>query len=143
MELFPNYTIFIQVGLFIIFWLVFKRVVVGPVFAALAEREQRTVQAEQGAKAQAAATAETQARYEERLHEQRLHMAQEAETARRAAIEAANEEIAAARARILHDLAHRRAQVAAQVAEARRVLGGEADAVAGEMLARVGGGHRA
>jgi F0F1-type ATP synthase membrane subunit b/b' len=141
MQLFPDHTIFIQVGLFILFWVVFKHVVVGPMSAALAEREQRTAQAEQDAKAQAAATAETQARYEERVHEQRLHMAQEAEAARRAAIEAANEEIAAARARIAHDLAHRRAQIAAQIAEARRALGSEANVIAGDMLDRVGGGR--
>lgn len=137
MQLFPNLTIFVQVGLFVAFWLIFKRLVVGPMSAALAERHRRTVQAGQAAKTLAAAAAADQARHDERRHEQRLRMAQEAELARRTAIEASNEEIAATRAGIALDLAHRRAHLAAQVAEARRTLSTEADVVAGEMLSRV------
>ncbi len=140
MELFPDKTIFIQVGLFITFWLVFKHVIVGPMTQVLADRHARTVEAERAAVQQASAAEGDRARYDQRVHEQRLRMAQEAETARHAAIAESNEEIAAARSKISLELAHRRDAVTKQVSEARRALAGDADRVAGEMLARVAGG---
>jgi F0F1-type ATP synthase membrane subunit b/b' len=137
MQLAPDYTIFIQVALFIIFWMVFKALVVAPTTQVLEERRRRTVQAGEDAEALAAAAAGDRARYDQRLLEQRHAMAKEAEAARHAAITSSNEEIAAARARIGLDLAHRREAVARQVDEARRALAHEAEQVAGEMLARV------
>lgn len=142
MQLFPDQTIFVQLALFIIFWQVFQYLVVGPMNQVLAERERRTVQAEVTATELAEAVGADRARYEERLHEQRLRMAREAELARHAAIEAANGEIAAARMAITRELAHLREQVGKQVAEARRTLAAEAETIAAEMLARVAGGPR-
>lgn len=137
MQLSPDYTIFAQVALFVIFWMVFKSFVVGPTTQVLAERHRRTVQAAQDAEQLAAAAEADRARYDQRLLEQRHAMAQEAEAARHAAIAASNEEIAAARAKISLDLAHRREAVARQVDDARRALANEADQVAAEMLDRV------
>lgn len=137
MQLVPDYTIFAQVALFIIFWMAFKTLVVGPTTEVLAERHRRTVQAGHDAEALTAAAEADRVRYDQRLLEQRHAMAQEAEAARHAAITASNEEIAAARARISLDLAHRRETVARQVDEARRALANEAEQVATEMLARV------
>jgi F0F1-type ATP synthase membrane subunit b/b' len=137
MQLAPDYTIFAQVALFVIFWMVFKSFVVGPTTAVLDERHRRTVQAGHDAEQLAAAVDADRARYEQRLLEQRHSMAQEAEAARHAAISASNDEIAAARAKIALDLAHRRELVARQVDEARRVLVNESEQVAAEMLARV------
>ncbi|MEO8604438.1 MAG: hypothetical protein ABI629_17840 [bacterium] len=139
MELFPDKTIFIQVGLFIAFWMVFKYVVVEPVLHVLAERDRRTVQAQHEAEQMSAAAQAEQLRYDHAVHEQRVDMAREAEAARHAAIEESNREIGAARSSIAYDLGHRREVVAKQVEEARRTLAGEADAVAAEMLARVAG----
>ena len=137
MQLAPDYTIFAQVALFVIFWMVFKSFVVGPTSEVLAERHRRTVQAGHDAEQLAEAAASDRARYDQRLVDQRHAMAQEAEAARHAAISASNEEIAAARAKITLDLAHRRETVARQVDDARRALANEAEQVAAEMLARV------
>ena len=137
MQLAPDYTIFFQVALFILFWMVFKALVVGPTTAVLDERHRRTVQAGLDAEQLAADAVADRARYDHKLLEQRHLMAQEAEAARHAAIAASNDEIAAARSKIMLDLAHRREQVARQVEEARRALGSEAEQVAAEMLDRV------
>lgn len=137
MQLAPDYTIFFQVALFVVFWVAFKALVVGPTGQVLEERHRRTVQAGHDAEQLAAAAEADRVRYDQKLLEQRHHMAQEAESARHAAIAASNDEIAAARSRITLDLAHRREQVARQVEDARRALASEAEQVAAEMLARV------
>lgn len=143
MQLYPDSTIFIQVVFFIIFWVAFAKLVVGPTSAVLDARHRRTVEAAHDAERLAAAAETDRARYEQSLLEQRHTMAQEAETARHAAIAASNDEIAAARAKIALDLAHRRELVARQVAEARHALSAEAEQVAADMLARVSQGGRA
>jgi len=143
MQLFPDLTIFIQVAFFIVFWMVFKTMVVGPTRDVLDARHRRTVEAAHDAERLAGTAEADRARYDQSLIAQRQTMAQEAEAARHAAITASNEEIAAARAKIAHDMAHRRDLVARQVEEARRALAAEADQVAGEMLARVSQGGRA
>jgi F-type H+-transporting ATPase subunit b len=143
MQLAPDYTIFVQVALFVLFWMVFKSFVVGPTTQVLDERHRRTVQAAHDAEQLAASAEADRARYDQRLLDQRHAMAQEAEAARHAAIIASNEEIAAARARIALDLAHRRETVARQVDDARRALASEAEQVAAEMLARVARSGRA
>lgn len=142
-EIYPNYTIFIQVALFICFWLAFKALVVGPMSDVLAERHRRTTEAELHAEQLAVAAAGDRARYDQRVHAQRQLMAQEAEAARHAAIAASNEEIAAARQRIAQELAHRRDAVTRQVATARQTLAAEADTIATEMLTRVRSGGQA
>jgi F-type H+-transporting ATPase subunit b len=139
MELFPNSTIFIQVALFIVFWMVFKYVVFDPTSRVLTERNRRTVEARRGAEETSAAAQAEQARYDEAIHEQRRRMAREAETARLAAIEESNREITAARSNIAYELNHRREAVAKQVDDARRTLSSEAERVAAEMLERVAG----
>jgi len=143
MQLSPDHTIFFQVALFIVFWVVFKAFVVGPTTQVLDERHRRTVQAGHDAEQLAAAAEADRARYDQKLIEQRHLMAQEAEQARHAAIAASNDEIAAARNRIAMDLSHRREQVARQVEDARRALAAEAEQVAAEMLDRVSGSARA
>jgi len=139
MELFPNLTIFIQVALFIAFWMVFKYVVFDPTSHVLTERHRRTIEARHAAEQTAAAAQAEEARYDQAIHDQRLRMSHEAETARLAAIEDSNREIATARSNIAYDLNHRREAVAKQVDEARRTLGNEAERVAAEMLSRVAG----
>lgn len=143
MNLYPDATIFIQLALFIVFWVVFKSVVVDPVLRVIAERNQRTVQARLDAERTTADAEAERARYDQAVLEQRQRMAHEAEQARHAAIEESNREIEAARANIAYELGHRREAVAKQVAEARLRLSSEAESVAGEMLARVAGGSQA
>jgi F0F1-type ATP synthase membrane subunit b/b' len=143
MQLFPDLTIFIQVAFFIVFWVVFKVFVFGPTNEVLEARHRRTVEAGRDAERLAGSVEADRARYDQRLLEQRHSMAKEAEAARHAAIAASNDEIAAARAKIAHDLAHRRELVARQVADARHTLAAEAEQMASEMLARVSPGGRA
>ena len=143
MQLSPDHTIVFQILFFVIFWMVFKALVVGPTVQVLDERHRRTVHAAQDAEALAAAAEADRVRYDQKLLEQRHQMAQEAESARHAAIAASNDEIAAARAKIALDLAQRRERVAEQVEQARRALASEAEQVAVEMLARVTGSPNA
>lgn len=143
MQLAPDYTIFAQVALFVIFWMVFKAFVYGPTSDVLEQRHRRTVDAGHEAESLAAAAEADRARYDQRLLDERHTMAQEAEAARNAAIAQSNEEIAAARANIALDLAQRRQKVARQVEDARRALSHEAEQVAAEMLDRVARSPRA
>jgi F-type H+-transporting ATPase subunit b len=143
MQLTPDYSIFIQVALFIAVWLGLKTLVFAPMQRVLAERDRRTVQAEHSAREQALAAEADRVRYDEGLRAQRQRMMQEAESARHAAIAESNDQIATARAAISRELAHQRAEVAAQVDAARRALADEAERVAAEMLARVSGAMRA
>jgi F-type H+-transporting ATPase subunit b len=142
MQLTPDFSIFIQIAIFVVVWLGLKQLVFGPMQQVLAERDRRTVQAQHDAEALVASAHMDRARYDDAVHERRLAMAQEAEAARRAAIEESNRTITAARAAIARELAAQRAAVAAQVENARRTLGGEANGIAAEMLQRVAGGTR-
>jgi F-type H+-transporting ATPase subunit b len=139
----PDFTIFIQVAIFLAVYFGLRRLAFDPMQRVLAERDRRTVQAQHSAEAMIAAAHADRARYDEAEHQRRLQMAQEAEAARHAAIEDSNREIAAARAAIGRELATQRAAVAAQVDAARRALGSEAEEIANEMLQRVIRGARA
>lgn len=140
MRLTPDFSIFVQVAIFIAVWLGLRWLIFEPVLLLLKERDRRTVQAQRSAEALIGAAQADRARYDAAMHQRRLQMAQEAEVARRAAIEESNSEIAAARAVIARELATQRAAIASQVESARRVLGAEAEAVAAEMLRRVSEG---
>jgi F0F1-type ATP synthase membrane subunit b/b' len=142
MQLTPDFSIFIQIAIFVVVWLGLKQLAFAPVQRVLAERDRRTVQAQHEAEAMIASAHADRARYDDAVHARRLAMAQEAEAARRTAIEESNTAIAAARAAIAQELAAQRAAVAAQLERARRALGAEADAIAAEMLQRVAGGGR-
>jgi F-type H+-transporting ATPase subunit b len=143
MQLQPDLTLLFQVAIFIVVWLGLKTLVFTPMQRVLAERERRTTQAEESARAVAATAGSDRTRYEDALREQRQRMMREAELARHASIEDSNQRIAAARAEIGRELARHRAEVASQVETARRSLAAEAAQVAAEMLARVSTGGRA
>lgn len=142
MNLIPDLTIFLQVAIFLAVYVGLRRLAFEPMQRVLAERDRRTVQAQQSAEAMVASAHGDRVRYEEALHERRVQMAQEAQAARHAAIEESNREIAAARTAIARELATQRAAVAAQVETARRALAAEAGAIADEMLQRVISGAR-
>ena len=136
MKLYPDFSLFIQVAIFLVVWIGLRRLTFGPMQGALDERNQRTVEAELAAEAMVAAAHADRARYEQAVHARRLEMAQEAERARHAAIEESNSQIAAARAVISRDLAAHRATIAAQVDAARRALAADAESIGAEMLQR-------
>jgi F-type H+-transporting ATPase subunit b len=133
----PDFTIFIQVAIFLAVYFGLRRLAFEPMQRVLAERDRRTVQAQHSAEAMVAAAHADRVRYEEAVHERRVQMAHQAEAARHAAIEESNREIAAARAAIARELATQRATVAAQVDAARRALGAQAEEIAAEMLQAV------
>jgi F-type H+-transporting ATPase subunit b len=141
-NLIPDLTIFIQIAIFLVVFFGLRRLVFEPFQKMLAERDARTVQAERSAEAMIAAAHADRARYEEAVREQRANLAREAEAARHEAMQAANREIAAARAEIARELAAHRAAVAAEVDGARRALAAQADRIADEMLQRVIDGER-
>jgi F-type H+-transporting ATPase subunit b len=139
----PDYSIVVQVAIFLAVFLGLRWLVFDPVQRVLAERARRTVEALHTAEEMIAAAHADRARYDDAVRQRRLEMAREAEAARHAAIEESNREIAAARAAISRELAAHRAAVAAQVEAARRTLSAEAEIIAAEMLQRVTGRMRA
>lgn len=143
MNLTPDSTIFLQVAIFFAVFFGLRFLVFDPMQRVLADRDRRTVQAKHAAEDLIAGAHADRARYDEAVHQRRLQMAQEAEAARRAAIEESNRQIAAARSAIGHELNQQRAAVAAQVETARRALSAEAEGIAAEMLQRVTTGPRA
>jgi F0F1-type ATP synthase membrane subunit b/b' len=143
MQLTPDYTIILQVAIFIAVWLGLRALVFRPTEQVLAVRHERTVQAHEAAEAMIAAAHADRARYEDALHQRRVLLAQEAATARQEAGEESDRQIAATRAAIAKELDAQRAAVTAQVEAARRSLAGEAERIADEMLQRVAGGTRA
>lgn len=142
MQLTPDWSILYQIAIFVIVWLGLRYLVFEPTGEVLTDRRRRTIDAEHAADAMAQGALAERARYEEAIHQRRLHLAQEAEAARHAAIEESNRAIGAARAAIAQELATHRAAIAAQVDTARRSLGAEAARIADEMLLRVTEGVR-
>lgn len=142
MKLYPDFSLFVQVAIFLIVWIGLRRWAFGPMQSALDERHRRTVEAEHATEQMIAAAHADRARYEEAVRERRLEMAQEAERARHAAIEESNRQIADARAVIARDLAAHRAAIAHQVDAARRALASDAESLGAEMLQRAVRGDR-
>jgi F0F1-type ATP synthase membrane subunit b/b' len=143
MQLTPDYTIIIQVAIFIAVWLGLRALIFTPTEHVLAVRHERTVQAHTAAEAMIAAAQADRARYEDALHQRRVLLAQEAAAARQEAAAESDRQIAATRAAIAEELGKQREAVAAQVEVARRSLAADAERIATEMLQRVTGGARA
>jgi F-type H+-transporting ATPase subunit b len=141
-NLLPDWSLLLQVAIFLGVFVGLKKLVFEPMQRVLAERDRRTVQAQHTADGLVAAAHADRAKYEEAVHARRVEMAREAEAARHAAIEESNRQIAEARAEISRELAAHRAAIATQVEEARRTLAAEAETIAAEMLERVTHGRR-
>jgi F-type H+-transporting ATPase subunit b len=143
MQLTPDFSIIYQIAIFLIVWIGLRTLVFEPTQQVLEDRRRRTVDAEHSAEAMIENAQSDRARYDAAVHQRRLELAREAESARHAAIEESNRTIGAARAAIGQELAAHRAEVAAQAETARRALQAEADTIADEMLRRVTGVGRA
>ena len=139
MQLTPDFTIILQVAIFIVVWLGMRSLVFQPTQQVLAERRRRTVEAHENAEGMIGAAQADRLLYEDAMHKRRLELAAEAERARQAAAAESDAQIEAARAQIAAELASHRATVAAQVEQARRTLSAEAQTIATEMLQRVTG----
>jgi F0F1-type ATP synthase membrane subunit b/b' len=139
MQLTPDYTLIIQVAIFIVVWLGFRALVFEPTQQVLADRRRRTVEAHENAKGMISTALADRERYEDALRQRRIELAQEAERARQAAVSESDAQIDAARAVIAEELAAHRAALTAQVERARRALNAESESIAADMLQRVTG----
>ena len=139
MDLSLNYTILLQIILFLVLWACLKRMLFDPMSALLAAREQRTTGTLATAASLMAEVDRARAQHAEAVHNARLGIAQQIETSRKAMQAEYERIIANARAESAAELARQRAALAQELAAVRRTLAGEADAVAGEMLRRVTG----
>ena len=143
MNLVPDYSFFWQILTFLVLWICLKRLLFDPVMQVLEAREQRTVGTRARAGELMAIAERDRQEYEQSIHAARARLAQESETARKAALEEAASRLAKERATAVEDLVRLRGSLETQVGEARQSLAGEAETIAAEMLARVSGGVRA
>ncbi len=140
MNLAPDYTIFIQIGLFVIAWVGLSRIAFTPTSEVLEQRRERTVEAEAQAVAMVAAAESDRETYDKTVHERRAHLAAETTVARNRAQEESAAVLARARDSANEALAAQRSAVAGQVETARSALADTAGNIARQMLSRVSGG---
>jgi F-type H+-transporting ATPase subunit b len=140
MDLSIDFSFLAQIVLFAILWFGLKKLVFDPVLVVLDERKKRTVSAQAEAERLVSAAEDARSEYDRSLHEMRLQLAQETGAARNAAQAESQRALAAARTAAQDEISKLRAQVAAQVDEARQGLAAQAEAVAVQMLDRVARG---
>jgi len=136
----PDYTIFVQIILFLLVWKGLSAIAFAPTHEVLDERSRRTVAAEELARELVSAAEEDRATYDRAVHERRAQMSAESAAARAAAQEESGRLLAQARADANDALVSQRADVAGQIETARRALSTETQQVADLMLNRVQGG---
>lgn len=135
----PDYSIILQIVLFLLVWKGLASLAINPTHEVLDERARRTVAAEQLAKQLVGAAEHDRETYDRAVHERRAQMAAESASARAAAQEESGRLLAQARSAANDALAERRAEVAAQIDAARQRLGGETGEIADLMLRQVRG----
>jgi F-type H+-transporting ATPase subunit b len=139
MELVPDYTLVVQIVLFVVLWMGLKRLLFEPVLGVLEEREARTRGRERQAREGKARAVEAQGHYEEAIREARVKVAREGEAAEKAAWEEHARAVAAAREKAVEEIARSRRELVVAVEEAGGKLGVEAEKIAEEMVERVTG----
>ena len=140
MNLAPDYTIFLQIAIFIVAWVGLSRIAFAPTSEVLEQRRQRTVEAEAGAVAMVAAAQSDRETYDKTVHERRAQLSAETTAARNRAQEDSAVVLAKARESANEALAAQRSAVAGQVETARAALADSAGSIAAQMLGRVTGG---
>ncbi len=139
MNLTPDFTLVLQVILFIIVWRGLSRLAFTPTSEVLAQRVQRTVAAEREAVAMVSSAGADRDTYDRTVQERRAQMATEIASARNAAQEESSRALNDAREAANKGLAAQRAVVAEQIDSARAKLSSSADEIAAQMLGRVTG----
>ena len=130
----PDFSFVIQIISFFVLWIGLKRLLFDPVLHVLEEREARTTGARREA-AQIAAAADTSAaEYERRMHEVRLALASEADTARNAIQVEERRVLSEAREHANAQLARLRESLANQIQNARPAVASEARDLAVRIL---------
>jgi len=139
MNLIPDYSILLQIIIFLLVWKGLSSLAFAPTTAVLDERARRTVAAEDLAKQLVSAAGEDRATYDRAVHERRAQMSAESASARASAQEEATRLLTQARAEANAAFATQRDAVAEQIVSARQRLAAETQEVANLMLERVQG----
>ena len=139
MELVPDYTLIVQIILFVVLWMGLKKLLFEPVLGVLEEREQRTVGRIALAGEEKARAGEAESEYKTAIREARVNVARESEAAEKQAWEEHSQALAAAREKAAEEIGRSRTELATAVEEAKGKLGTEAERIAEEMLVRVTG----
>ena len=139
MELVPDYSLIVQIILFVGLWMGLKKLLFEPVLGMLEEREQRTVGRIALAGEEKARAGESKSEYETAIREARVKVASEGEAAEKEAWDEHAKALAAAREKAAEEIGRSRTELATAVEEAKGKLGAEAERIAEEMLVRVTG----
>jgi len=137
MNLIPDYSILLQIIIFLLVWKGLSSLAFAPTTAVLDERARRTVAAEDLAKQLVSAAGEDRATYDRAVHERRAQMSAESASARASAQEEATRLLTQARAEANAAFATQRDAVAEQIVSTRQRLAAETQEVANLMLERV------
>jgi len=139
MELVPDYTLVVQIVLFVVLWMGLKRLLFEPVMGVLEQREERTAGRVERARQEKARAVEAQGHYEEAIREARIKVAREGEAAEKGAWAEHARVVAAAREKAAEEIGQSRRELAAAVEAAGGELGAEAEKIAEQMVLRVTG----
>ncbi len=139
MNLTPDFSLVIQVILFVVVWQGLNRLAFQPTQEVLDQRHKRTVTAERDAKSMVASAQDDQDVYDKTVQEKRTALAADTAAARSAAQEESSRALNAARDSANQSLAAQRAAVAEQIEAARASLSGSADDIARRMIERATG----
>ena len=139
MSLSPDFSFVIQIVSFFILWFGLKRLLFDPMLHVLEERESRTSGARHAAAEMTAAAQVSQAEYERRMHDVRLALAAEADTARNANQAEEQKLLSETRSQASTQLSQLRDSLRRQADQARPALTAEARELASRIMEQVVG----
>ncbi len=137
MNLTPDYSLIIQVLLFLVVWAGLSRLAFAPTREVLDQRLRRTVAAEREAADLVVSATSDQETYDTTVLQRRQQLAANTAAARTAAQEESSRALSDARDAANRALDAQRAVVAEQIESARTKLSSSAADIAGQMLSRV------
>jgi F-type H+-transporting ATPase subunit b len=121
----------------LIFYLVLRALFFKPLLQVMAERETRTVGAQQAAEAAQAAATEKLRQYQEALKKARAEVYAEQEAARKKLLDERGAQLKSARAKEAAEVAAAKERIATDLAEARRELEANIQSLAQEIARRI------
>jgi F-type H+-transporting ATPase subunit b len=121
----------------LIFYLVLRALFFKPLLQVMAERETRTVGAQQAAEAAQAAATEKLRQYQEALKKARAEVYAEQEAARKKLLDERGAQLKSARAKEAAEVAAAKERIARDLAEARRELEANIQSLAQEIARRI------
>ena len=137
MQIPPDYTFFVQIALFVVLWLLLKRLWFDPALKITHERARRSEGAIKEARAIQAEAEQLRARHAASLDEVRGESKREMQDILRAAEQEQKRRIAEARAEAQGTLAEVQARITEEVATARQDLREQAREIAQEVVRKV------